>query len=110
MEGVARSLQLLAEVALGRRLLLAEQVAQDEEAVDAAQQHLQLEEHLLAPGDVQGPDPALALGQVDRADALRIAHQLEEEILREGPSVHGSGIVPQLTGPREFALGWSRCA
>ena len=84
VQGVARRLQLLFPVALRRRLQIAEQVAQVEEAVEAAQEHLQLEEDLLSSADLQAADPALALGEVDGADALGVAHQLEEEVLREG--------------------------
>ena len=85
MDGVAGRLHLLAPVAILWRLYLPEKITQIEEAVDAAQQHLQLEEDLLAPGDLQAADPALAFGQIDGADPLRVAHQLEEEVLRERP-------------------------
>ncbi len=83
VQGVARCLQLLFPVAILGGLQIAEQVAQVEEAVQTAQEHLHLEEDLLAPADLQAADPALALGEVDRADPLGVAHQLEEEVLRE---------------------------
>ena len=65
------------------RLYLPEKITQIEEAVDAAQQHLQLEEDLLAAADLQAADPPLALGEIDGAHPLGVAHQLEEEVLRE---------------------------
>ena len=83
MDGVARGLQLLAPVAILRRLDFPEQAPQVEEAVDTAQQHLQLEEDLLPAADLEAADPALALGEIDGANPLRVAHQLEEEVLRE---------------------------
>src|SRR5262249_61335172 len=91
-----------AEVPVGGRQLLPEQVAQVEEPIDPAQQHLQLEEHLLASGDLQRPDPALPLRQVGGAPALRIAHQLEEKVLRKTSPLHCQ-IVPQVFGSSEFA-------
>ena len=109
VDRVANRLQLVAEIAVGGRLLVPEQVPQVEEPIDPAQQHLQLEEDLLAPGDLQRPDPALALGQVDRADPLRVAHQLEEEILSEAAPVHPP-IVPQLRDPRDFAATLGKIA
>src|SRR5712664_669293 len=83
VDGVARRLQLLLPVPLLGRLDLAEEVAQVEEPIDATQQHLHLEEDLLAAADLQAADPALALGQIDGAHPLGVAHQLEEEVLRE---------------------------
>src|SRR5207244_4914679 len=80
---VADGLQLLAPVAVLGRLDFSEEIPQVEEAIDAAQEHLQLEEDLLAAGDVQRTDPALAFRQVDGPDPLRVAHQLEEKVLRE---------------------------
>src|SRR5205823_7984980 len=63
------------------------------------------EEDLLATGDVEAADPTLALGEIHRAHPLGVAHQLEEEVLRERalvPTRHG----PILTQPgvqREFS-------
>src|SRR5471032_523273 len=83
VECVAGALELLAPVAILRRRRLAKEVAQVEETIDAAQEHLQLEENLLASGDGQPTDPALALGEIYRPHALTVAHELEEEILCE---------------------------
>src|SRR5207245_5242384 len=84
VHGVAGRLQLLLPVALLRRLRLAEEVAEVEEPVDAAQQHLQLEEDLLAAAHLEAADPPLALRQVDGADSLRVTPQLEEDVLGAG--------------------------
>src|SRR5207237_10338217 len=91
VHGVAGGLQLLLPVALLRRLRLAEEVAEVEEPVDAGQQHFQLEEDLLAAAHLEAADPPFALRQVDGADSLRVAHQLEEEVLREGALFRGCG-------------------
>src|SRR5204863_4736899 len=85
MDGVAGGLQLLLPVALLRRLEIAEQVAEIEEPIDPAEEHLHLEEDLLPPRDLQAADPALALGEIHAAHPLGVTHQLEEEVLREGP-------------------------
>src|SRR6267142_1587956 len=89
VHGVARRLQLAQVVAARRRALVAEEVARVEEAVQAAQQHLQLEEDLLAARDGDGADPTFALGQVLGAHPLRVAHELEEEVLDERLSLQG---------------------
>ena len=102
VHGIAGGLELLAEVPVGGRQLFPEQVPQVEEAVDPAEQHLQLEQDLLAARDLQGPDPTLPLRQIDGADALRVAHQLEEKILRKAAPIHPF-ILRQLRNPRDFA-------
>ena len=102
VRGVAGCLQFLAEVAVRRGLFVAEEVAQVEEAIDAAQEHLELEEHLLATGDLQRADPALPFREVHGPDALRIAHQVEKEILSEAALLHGS-IVARLAVARSFS-------
>src|SRR5260370_935918 len=114
VDGSAGRLQLLAPVPILRRLDLAEEVAQVEEAVDAAQEHLQLEEDLLASGDLQAADPAFTLGEVHRAHPLRVAHQLEEEGLREGAPVRPARrqrttlTAPILAGPTEASCRSAR--
>ena len=100
---VARRLQLFTKIAVRRRLHLAEQVAQVEEAIDAPQEHVELEEDFFATRDLQRADPALPFRQVRGAGALRIAHQVEEEILSSVALLHGRDCRATRWNPPLFA-------
>jgi hypothetical protein len=82
VDGVAHVLQLLVEVAGDEGTLLGvhHHIVEVEVALHAAQQHLELEELLLAALHVEGAQPALALGEHPGARALRGAHQVRVEV------------------------------
>ncbi|MGC4117307.1 MAG: hypothetical protein QM765_22650 [Myxococcales bacterium] len=80
--------KLVGEVAGHHRAVVVErQVVQVEEALQAAQEHLELEQDLLAAVDRQRAQPALPLGQEACAQPLAVLHQLEEEIAGEAGAV-----------------------